>query len=103
MMKHILIYGLVVALAIFNGIFSPQTFTVFALQGIWYPSFWPAPLTVMFVSSGAISVLLHVLGTGIPAAVLEKYFVLSRLVTGLIWLALMLVPTYQTLRHLGWV
>jgi hypothetical protein len=102
-MKHMLIYGVVVALAIFNGVFSPQTFMVFALQGIWYPAVWPAPLNVMFVLSGAISVLLHVLGTGIPAAVLEKYFVLSRLVTGLIWLAVMLVPTYQTLRHLGWV
>jgi hypothetical protein len=101
MTKLILTYGSVMALAVFNGIFSPHTFLVFALQGIWYPPFLPSPLNVMFVLSGMVSGLLHLLITGIPSAVLEKLFPLQRVVSGLIWLGVMLLPTYQTLLHLG--
>lgn len=103
MMKQFVIYAALIALAAFNGIFSPVSFTVFALQGIWYPSFLPSPLNVMFILSGIISGVLHLLVTGVPAAVLEKMIPLDRMTTGLFWLGTMLVPTYQTARHLGWV
>jgi hypothetical protein len=101
MMKQVLVYGAVVALAIFNGIFSPHSFLVFALQGIWYPSFLPAPLNMMFILSGIISGVLHLLATGIPVAILERRIPLQRLSAGLLWVGVMVLPTVQTIRHLG--
>ena len=102
-MSQIPIYAAVVALAVFNGVFAPQSMTVFALQGLWLPSFVSLPLSAMLVLSGIISGVLHLLVTGVPAAILEKSIPLNRVTSGLVWLAVMLVPTYQTLRHLGWV
>ncbi len=102
MTKLILIYGAVAALAIFNGILSPHSFTVFALQGIWYPSIFPMSLKLMFILSGFISGMLHFLATGIPVAILEKALPQQRITSGLVWLAVMLIPTSQTLRHFGW-
>ncbi len=99
----LLIYAAVLALAIFNGIFSPYSFSLFALQGIWHPKFLPAPLNLMFVLSGIVSGLLHLMVTGIPAAILERFMSLKRSATGLVWLAAMLLPSFQTLRHLGWI
>lgn len=101
-MKQFLIMAAVVALAIFNGIFSPHSFLVFALQGIWYPAVLPSPLNVMFILTGVISTVAHFLITGIPSAVLEKLMPLQRVYSGLIWLGVMLLPTAQTLRHIGW-
>ena len=43
MMLRVLILTAVIVLAIFNALFSPHTFLVFALQGIWYPPILPAP------------------------------------------------------------
>jgi hypothetical protein len=103
MMKHILVLVAIAALAVFNGIFSPHSFVVFALQGIWYPAFLPSPLNVMFILSGVISALAHFFVTGVPAAVLEKLFAPKRIVTSVIWLGAMLLPTFQTVRHLGWI
>jgi hypothetical protein len=93
----------ILALAVFNGVYSPRAFMIFALQGIWYPGFLPAPLTLMFVLSGAISVLLHLLITGVPAALVERYVTPNQNVSSLVWLGTMLLPTYQTVHHLGWL
>jgi hypothetical protein len=101
MMKLVLVYGAVVALATFNGIFSPHSFLVFALQGIWYSSSLPAPLNMMFILSGIISGVLHLLATGIPVAILERRISLQRFSAGLLWLGVMMLPTVQTIRHLG--
>ncbi len=103
MITSVLVYAVVFALAIFNGIFSPHSFTIFALQGIWYPKVLPAPLGLMFFLSGIISGLLHLLVTGIPAALLEKRLPLKHTTSGILWLAVMLLPTFQTLRHMGWL
>lgn len=102
-MKVVLIYGFVLALAVFNGIFSPYSFVVFALQGIWYPAALPVPLKVMFILSGLISGLLHLLVTGIPTALVERTFALKSELTGLIWLGMLMFPTFKTLQHLGWL
>ena len=48
------ILALIAALAIANGILSPKLLMVFALQGIWYPSWLPVPLPFMFVLSALI-------------------------------------------------
>lgn len=93
----------ILALAAFNGIYSPRAFMIFALQGIWYPAFLPAPLTLMFILSGVISVLLHLLITGVPAALIERFVTRNSNISILVWLGTMLLPTYQTLRHLEWL
>ena len=54
-MIRVLIYMAIAALALFNGVYSPKALTVFALQGIWYPTFLPLNLKVMLVLSGVIS------------------------------------------------
>jgi hypothetical protein len=102
MKQRLGVYLTVFALAIFNGAFSPRSFLVFALQGIWYPAFIPAPLSQMFLLSGVISAVLHLLVTGVPAALFERFVSSNRDHSALVWLGVMAVPTYQTLRHLGW-
>ena len=102
MMWRVMIYCAVVALALFNGIFSPKSFVIFALQGIWYPSFLPAPLMWMFVLSGTIMALLHLMVTGVPVALFERILPERRNSIGsaFFWLAVMLVPTAYTVQHM---
>lgn len=90
-----LVYCAVATLAIVNGIISPKTFTVFALQGIWYPAFFPAPLKTVFVLSAIITALLHAMVTGIPVALFEGWRPDQKNSTtsAMIWLASMLIPT----------
>ncbi len=102
MIWRAVVYGAVAALAVFNGICSPKTFVIFALQGIWYPSFLPAPLMLMLVLSAAIMTLLHLLLTGVPAALFERIWPdrKNKLGSALLWLAVMLVPTAYTVQHM---
>jgi hypothetical protein len=101
-MIRALIYALIAGLAVFNGLFSPKSFVIFALQGIWYPSFLPAPLTFMFALSGVIMTLLHLLLTGIPVGLFERIWPQHRKATtaASLWLATMFVPTAYTLNHM---
>jgi hypothetical protein len=98
-----IMYVLIVALAVFNGVFSPRSFVVFALQGIWYPEVLPAPLTQMFILSGMISALLHLLVTGVPVALFERMTVPRPILSAILWLAIIMLPTFQTLQHLNWL
>jgi ABC-type phosphate transport system permease subunit len=99
MMIRVLIYCCIAALAVCNGIASPQALTIFALQGIWYPSVLPSSLTLMFVLSGTICTLLHAIVTGIPTAILERALPGYRnsAMSAALWLAVMLIPTTLTL------
>jgi hypothetical protein len=102
MMFRILIYIAIAALAIFNGIYSPKAVTVFALQGIWYPSFLPLNLKVMVVLSGVICTVLHAVAAGIPAAVFESlsHRHKNSTASASLWLVTMLIPTVLTMSHL---
>jgi hypothetical protein len=102
MIWRVLVYCVVALLAVFNGIFSPKSFVIFALQGIWYPSFLPAPLLWMLVLSGTLMALLHVMATGIAVGLLEhiKPEWRNSLASALLWLVVMLVPTFYTLQHM---
>jgi hypothetical protein len=102
MMWRGLMYCVVAALAIFNGIFSPKSFVIFALQGVWYPSLLPAPLMWMFVLSGTIMALLHLMVTGVAVGLFERIRPEWRNSTAsaLLWLMVMLVPTAYTLQHM---
>jgi hypothetical protein len=102
MIIRILIYMVIAALAVFNGVYSPKAVTVFALQGIWYPAFLPFDLKVMLALSGLICTVLHASITGIPAAIFERISPRHKNSTtsALLWLATMLIPTILTLLHL---
>ncbi len=101
MIWRVVIYCAVAALAVFNGIFSPKSFVIFALQGIWYPNFLPAPLMWMFVLSGILMALLHLMVAGIPVGLFERVRPewKNSMASALLWLAVMLVPTAYTLQH----
>jgi hypothetical protein len=103
MMVRITLFGLIVALVIFNAIYSPFSFLVFVLQGIWYPSFLPAPMGLLLALSSIIAGLLIFLLAGIPAAFFEKMFPRFPLGSTMIWLAATALPTAQTLKHLRWI
>ncbi len=101
-MIRIFVYSAVAALAVLNGISSPKTFMVFALQGIWYPGFLPAPLLWMIALSAIVMTLLHIVVTGVPVALFEKLRPDQRgsVTAALLWLAVMVIPTAYTLRHM---
>jgi hypothetical protein len=103
-MIRLIILGLVAALAIFNGIFSPKAFMVFALQGIWYPSALPAPLTLMFILSSLITALLHGMLTGVPVAIAQQFAPskMNAIRSSMLWLVMMLLPTAYTLSRMLW-
>ena len=103
MMQRVFILVAIVVLAIFNAMFSPHTVLVFALQGIWYPPFLPAPLTFMLVLSGIISAVLHLLVTGIPVGLFDRFFPEQKTASALLWLGLMLMATILTLQNKGWL
>jgi hypothetical protein len=102
MIWRVLVYCAVAALAVFNGIFSPKSFVIFALQGIWYPGFLPAPLMWMLVLSGTLMALLHLMVTGVAVGLFESIRPEWRnsITSGLLWLVVMLVPTAYTLQRM---
>jgi hypothetical protein len=85
---------IIVAIAILNGIFSPALIAVFALNPVWYPSFLPAMLPLLFLLSSLIVATLTLMIGGVPAALYERFARRERSVlSGYIWLASVLVLT----------
>jgi hypothetical protein len=89
----------VIALAIVNGIYSPQLLAVFALQGFWYPFFLPPSLPLMFALSSLLVSTLYLMLSGVPAALYERWFGGgdSSWLSRLIWLAAILLLSLPTL------
>jgi hypothetical protein len=92
----------VVALAIINGIFSPQLIAVFALQGLWYPFFLPSNLSLVFALSSLLLSTIYLMLSGVPAAIYEKLFGGNQTTwtSRLIWFAAMAFLTLPTLPNL---
>lgn len=91
----------VIALAIVNGIFSPQLIAVFALQGLWYPFFLPANLSWVFAISSLILSTLYLMASGVPAALYERFTNTGTTFTSrMIWLGGMAVLTLPSLPNL---
>jgi hypothetical protein len=92
MTQHNLI--IIVGLAILNGIFSPALIAVFALYPVWYPSFLPAALPLLFLLSSLIVATLTLMIGGVPAALYERFTRREQTpLSGYIWLACVLVLT----------
>jgi hypothetical protein len=92
MTQHNLV--IIIALAILNGIFSPALIAVFALHPVWYPSFLPVMLPLLFLLSSLIVATLTLMVGGVPAALHERFTGRgSTGVSGYLWLAGVLVLT----------
>jgi hypothetical protein len=86
--------AVIIGLAILNGIFSPALIAVFALYPVWYPSFLPAILPVMFALSSVIVATLTLMIGGVPAALYERFTRREKTpMSGYVWLAGVLVLT----------
>jgi hypothetical protein len=98
----------VIALAIINGLFSPQLIAVFALQGLWYPFFLPNNISVVFALSSLLLSTIYLMVSGVPAALYERLLGggAASLTSRLIWLAAMALLTLPSLPNmmgaLGW-
>jgi hypothetical protein len=98
----------VVAMAIINGIFSPQLIAVFALQNLWYPFFLPASLPLVFALSSLILATLYLMVSGVPAALYEKLESdgQATMTSRIIWFAAMALLTLPSLPNImsqmGW-
>ncbi|WP_119390013.1 hypothetical protein [Taklimakanibacter lacteus] len=96
MSQHHLV--VIVGLAILNGIFSPALIAVFALHPVWYPSFLPVIVPLLFLLSSLITATLTLMIGGVPAALYERLSGQSRsAVAGYVWLAGVLVLTLPSL------
>jgi hypothetical protein len=104
MKMRVLLLVLLLALAVFNALYSSRTVMIFALQGIWYPQSLPSSLSLMFVISAVSSGLLHLMVTGVPVALLEKlgWTGPNKTWAAGLWLVTLCVPTFQTLKYLAW-
>jgi hypothetical protein len=98
----------IVAVAILNGLFSPHLIAVFALQNFWFPFFLPANLSLVFALSSLLLATLYLMVSGVPAALVEKFFGGGRasLTSRLVWLSAMALMTLPSLPNifiqLGW-
>jgi ABC-type sulfate transport system permease subunit len=92
----------IIALAIINGIFSPQLVAVFALQGLWYPFFLPASMGLVFALSSLLLSTLFLMLSGVPAALYERLMGNgeTNLASRLIWLGAMALLTVPTLPNI---
>lgn len=96
MSQHHLV--VIIGLAILNGIFSPALIAVFALHPVWYPSFLPVILPLLFLLSSLILATLTLMIGGVPAALYERLAGQSQTaVSGYIWLAGVLALTLPSL------
>ena len=91
----------IVGLAIINGMFSPLLAAVFALQGLWYPFFLPAQLSLAFTLSSLLLSTLYLMLSGVPAAVYERFTGQTEpgFASRIIWLATMALMTAPSLPY----
>lgn len=92
MTQHHLV--VIIGLAILNGIFSPALIAVFALHPVWYPSFLPIALPLLFLLSSLIVATLTLMMGGVPAALYERLAGRQQTtMSGYIWFAGVVVLT----------
>ena len=71
-MERTQILGLVLALAAFNGIFSPWLFVVLNRAAAWFPVWLPADIRILFLLASLITATATLLAAGVPAALAER-------------------------------
>ena len=63
----------VVAVALYNGLFSPFTFIVMSLAQAWMPSFVPFSMPTAIYGASLIVATTTLLLAGVPAALYERW------------------------------
>ncbi len=63
----------VVAIALYNGLFSPFTFIVLQWAPAWMPSFVPFSIAVALYGASLIVATTTLLLSGVPAALYERW------------------------------
>lgn len=76
-MRH-QVFAVVLALAMFNGIFSPLVHLVAAYHFVWAPPWLPSEPSFVFYFSSLILATTTLLLSGIPAALIEHFVPASR-------------------------
>ena len=96
------LFALVLAIAAFNGIFSPLVHLVAAYSFIWAPPWLSADASVTFYFSSLILATTTLLVAGIPTALLEHAVPESRTAPGpkLVWAAITVVLSFPALVRL---
>lgn len=96
------LFALVLAIAAFNGIFSPLVHLVAAYGFVWAPPWLSTDPSVTFYFSSLILATTTLLVAGIPAALLEHAVPASREAPGpnLVWAAVALVLTFPAMVRL---
>jgi hypothetical protein len=84
MLRH-QVFGLVLGLAVFNGIFSPLVHLVAAYSLIWAPPWLPSDPSVTFYFASLIVATTTLLVSGVPAALIERTVPASREAPGPNW------------------
>jgi hypothetical protein len=94
--------AIIIGIAIINGLFSPALIAVFALQGLWYPFFFPNSLSVILALCSLIVSTITLMIGGIPAALYERFAGEGRAstVSGFIWFAGVLLLTLPAIPNI---
>ena len=96
------LFALVLAIAAFNGIFSPLVQLVAAYSFIWAPPWLSTDPSVTFYFSSLILATTTLLVSGIPSALLERAVPVTREAPGpnLVWAAIALILTFPAVVRL---
>ncbi len=68
------IFTVIAAVAVANGIFSPDLLGVIALAPIWYPEWLPGDAATLFMLGSLLWSTTTLLLGGVPAALAERSF-----------------------------
>ncbi len=96
------LFALVLAIAAFNGIFSPLVHLVAAYGFVWAPPWLSTDPSITFYFSSLILATTTLLVSGIPSALLEQAVPASRAAAGpnLVWVLIALVLSFPAVVRL---
>jgi hypothetical protein len=80
------VFTLTVAIAIANGLFSPDLVVVMALAPVWYPEWLPTTPGILYMLSSLILSTTTLLAGGVPAALAERLAPSLSAGTGTLWI-----------------
>jgi len=80
------VFTLTVAIAIANGLFSPDLVIVMALAPVWYPEWLATTPSLLYMLSSLILSTTTLLVGGVPAALAERLVPSLSAGTGTLWI-----------------
>lgn len=80
------VFALTAAIAIANGLFSPDLVIVMALAPVWYPEWLPSTPGMLYMLSSLILSTTTLLAGGVPAALAERVMPSLSEGTGALWI-----------------